>query len=238
MLTLSRGSTTIGQFTLAGSYQASDFHLTVPSTTIANPLVITTTSTANAITPFAVQDVTTGAVASSPGQQYTGPVNYLQSQYLWSSADKVNVTTGMPDVYLVGGAGDDALAAGAGSNVLDGGLGSNFLSGAAGKDGGQDTFFLDGSKGVTWDTLVNFHPGDSVTLWGFVPGTSGYSWTASDGAAGYQGATIHAAFAGAGTPVNGSVTFTGISQATQQADFTVSSGNTGGRDYLNIHYNR
>lgn len=84
----------------------------------------------------------------------------------------MNVAANLPDIFIRGGAGNDALSASAGSNVLD---------------GGRDTFFLDGTAGATWDTVANFHPGDSVTLWGFVPGTSTLAWAANEGAARHTG---------------------------------------------------
>ena len=69
-------------------------------------------------------------------------------------------------MFLKGNAGDDALQVTSGSNVVDGGAGSNFLVGATGADGGYDTFFVDACNAgqATWDTLVNFHVGDAVTL--------------------------------------------------------------------------
>ena len=239
VLTVFHNGGSFGQFHLAGSYQQSDFQLQAPGNfNVTDPLVITTTNTANAIPGFAYLDTTTQGVGSQEGAQYAGPVSYLQSEFLWPTAqDGVNVTAHVPDAYVVGGAGNDALAANSGSNVLDGGTGSNFLAGASGADGGVDTFFLDASAGTTWDTITNFHPGDSVTLWGFVPGQSGYAWADNDGAAGYTGATLHAAVAGAGTPVNASVTFAGLSLATAQSQFSVSSGTAGGRTYLYVHDN-
>lgn len=224
------------QFTLAGKYAIGDFALS-SSDGGASGWNITTTSTANAVPAFAFQDVITGAKGSSVGQQYSGPVNYLQSQYIWAGSDSVNVVTSQPNSFVLGGSGNDAIAVSAGSNVLDGGLGSNFLTGATGAHGGRDTFFLDGSTGTTWDTIVNFHAGDSVTLWGFVPGQSTLAWAANEGVPGYTGATIHAAFAGAGAPINGSVTFAGLSLADAQSKLSLTLGSVGGRSYLYAHYN-
>jgi len=196
-----------------------------------------TTSTSQAIPSFSYTDNVTGASGVSAGQQYAGPVNYLQSQYIWASPDGVSMTSYVPNVFLQGGAGNDALTVSAGSNVLDGGLGSNFVIGATGADGGTDTFFLDGTAGTTWDTIANFHPGDSATLWGFVPGQSAMIWGANEGAAGHTGATIHAAFAGAGTSINGSLTFAGLSLADAQSKLSLVPGSAGGRSYLYVHYN-
>ena len=182
---------------------------------------------------YVLTDTATGAGSTSTGTAYSGPVNYLQSQYLWAGQDSVNIAANVADVFLQGGPGNDALSASAGSNVLDGGMGSNFLTGATGADGGADTFFLDGrGSGSTWDTLVNFHVGDAVTLWGFVPGQSTTSWVGVQGASGYQGATLNASFPGGAA--NGTVTFAGVSLADAQSNFTTSTGTAGGVSYLYI----
>ena len=139
-------------------------------------------------------------------------------------------------MFLHGGSGDDALAVKGGTNVLDGGAGSNFLVGNTGTDGGTDTFFVDGRGGQTWSTLVNFHHGDSVTIWGFQQGVSTEAWTASEGAAGYTGATLHSELAGAGTGVNASATFAGLEYG-DLAKLTVQTGTVGGLSYLNVSYN-
>ena len=43
-------------------------------------------------------------------------------------------------------------------------------------------------------------------------------------------------FAGAGTAVNGSVTFAGLSLADAQGKITLTPGSVGGRSYLYAHY--
>ncbi len=185
-----------------------------------------------------MKDTTTGVSSTQFGQVYYGPVAGLQGQFLYPGQDNVALSATMSGMYLAGGSGEDAIAALSGSNVLDGGGGSNFLVGATGADGGTDTFFLDGRGGQTiWDTVLNFHRGDAVTLWGFVPGSSTVSWADNEGAAGYTGATLHVAFAGAGTPVNGSVTFAGIPLADAQSRFSISSGTVGGIPYLYVSSN-
>ncbi len=183
-------------------------------------------------------DTTSGQTGDEQAQVYAGPVNYLQSQFLWAKSDDVALTSDTPSVFLRGSSGNDALQAGAGgSNVLDGGTGSNFLVGSAGADGGTDTFFVDGrGSNVTWSTIANFHHGDAMTLFGFVGGTSTLPAYVMDGAAGYQGATIHSETGGPGTGVNGSVTFAGISAAEAASKFTVSTGTVGGNPYLYVAY--
>jgi Ca2+-binding RTX toxin-like protein len=133
-------------------------------------------------------------------------------------------------VFIHTGSGNDALSASSGSNVLDGGTGSNWLVGASGADGGTDTFFADGRGSQdTWDTVLNFHPGDLMTLLGYDPTTTTLSWADNEGAPGYQGATLHATFAN-GTIA--SVTFAGLRLGT--ANLAVSNSNIDGVPYLAI----
>ncbi|HEY0202625.1 MAG TPA: peptidylprolyl isomerase [Acetobacteraceae bacterium] len=201
-----------------------------------NAVTVSATAPAPA-NSFLYTDTATHTSAMTRGDAYSGSVAGLTQQYLWPSPDGVAIAATVGNVFLHGGAGDDALQASSGTNVLDGATGSNFLVGATGADGGADTFFVDErGAGVTWSTVVNFHHGDAVTIFGYQDGVSTRPWTASDGAAGYQGATIHAELGGAGTGVNGSVTFAGISQADALARFTVTTGITGESSYLNIAY--
>ncbi|MGI4946469.1 MAG: peptidylprolyl isomerase [Janthinobacterium lividum] len=201
-----------------------------------NSVTVSATAPAPA-NSFLYTDTATNTSGMTRGDAYSGSVAGLAQQYLWPSSDGVAIAATVGNVFLHGGAGDDALQASSGTNVLDGGTGSNFLVGATGADGGDDTFFVDErGAGVTWSTVVNFHQGDAVTIFGYQDGVSTRPWTASDGAAGYQGATIHTELGGAGTGVNGSVTFAGISQADALARFTVTTGTTGGSSYLNIAY--
>ena len=176
----------------------------------------------------AYSDVTAGVSGKvSLAAVAAGGPSYLQAQYIWSGADSVAVATATPNVFLKGGAGGDALQVTSGRNVLDGGGGSNFLVGGS----GTDTFFADARGGqVVWSTLVNFHAGDAVTLWGFVGGVSSWGWDAGvSGAAGYEGATLRASIAGGGT--DASVTFAGMSVAAARG-LSVSTGSVGGVGYL------
>ena len=183
-------------------------------------------------------DVATSQSIEEQAQAYSGPVAGLQSQLLYSGTDAAALRSDTPNTFLHGGPGDDALQATGGSNVLDGGAGSNFLVGATGADGGTDTFFVDGRGGATtWSSIVNFHQGDTMTLWGFVAGTSTLPAYVSDGAAGYQGATIHTELQGPGAGMDESVTFAGISPSQAAAQFTISTGTSGSTPYLMITNN-
>jgi len=211
-------------------YQAGDF--TLSSDGGAGTLVTLTPGVIGAGANFRILDTTTNTPAPSDGQAYTGPVSYLQQQYAWAGSDKVNITAAIPNVFLKSGPGDDALAVNSGSNVVDGGSGSNFLVGASGADGGSDTFFVDGRGGQsTWDTLVNFHAGDQLTLWGFDGAAGTTSWVDNQGAAGYQGATLHADF-GNGSGASALVTFAALT--TTGAQFVTSTGTAGGLAYLAV----
>ncbi len=189
-------------------------------------------------------DVVTHTNATVTGDAYTGPLDYLQRQYIYGGTDPAAMRANTPNVFLKGGVGDDALQVLSGNNVLDGGGGSNFLVGATGADGGSDTFFVDGRGGAeTWSTVVNFHQGDQATIFGFHAGTSTLPFTASDGAAGYTGLTIHSEVNGSGTGTLTSLTFAGIDQATADAHFSITTGtlpagSPGATDYLLVQYNR
>ena len=175
-------------------------------------------------------DGTSGTVAS---QAYPGPADYLESQFAWRGLQGVVAISTTPNAFLVGGPGDDALEATGGSNVLDGGTGSNFLVGTKGQ--GQDTFFADARPDVlTWDTIVNFHPGDALTAWGIGGPGSSYGWAASPmGAVGYQGATLVAN--GHGHGFDTLVTFAGMSVAQAAGLVTnLSPGSSGGLPYLYV----
>ena len=233
-LTLLSGATALGGLTLAGDYAGASFDVVPDAAGGGASVTVVPAAPANA---FLFTDVAAGTSGQARGDAYTGPVAGLQRQYIWPGTDGVAIAATTANVFLHGGGGDDALSVSNGTNVLDGGTGSNFLSGGTGADGGTDTFFVDGrGGGVTWSTVVNFHHGDAVTVFGFRDGTSTQPWTASDGVQGYQGATIHSELGGAGTGVDASVTFAGITQAEADARFTVLTGQVGDAPYLYIAY--
>jgi hypothetical protein len=181
---------------------------------------------------FLATDVTTSTSGSLDGINYTGPVSYLQSEYAYTGSDNVVISANVANAFIHGGAAEEALAAKAGSNVLMGGAGSSWLVGATGADGGTDTFFVDNRGGqTTWDTLLNFHAGDALTLWGFNAASGATTFEDNKGAAGYQGETLHASL-GNGTAASALVTFAGLSSASTQ--FTTSTGTANGIDYLSV----
>ncbi len=186
---------------------------------------------------FSVTNVDTDLSGGNDGTGYTGSDSSLQHQFIWPSTQSVAVRADIPNVFIQSGSADDALQVTSQSNILDGGAGSNFLVGATGADGGTDQFYVDASgPGVTWNTLVNFHLGDEVTIWGFQQGVSTDSWTASAGAAGYQGATLNLAIPGAGARVTASITFAGMTQQSAATALTTNTSTEGGRSCLQITY--
>ena len=181
---------------------------------------------------FDIANLTAATSGSFYGSDYTGPVSYLHAEYGYAGSDNVVLGAKVANVFMQSGAGEDALQVKAGSNVLDGGTGSNWLVGASGADGGTDTFFVDGRGGQnTWDTLLNFHPGDILTLWGYNVASGSTSWSDDMGAAGYHGATLHAKFGG-GSASSALVTFEGLT--TSGAHLVTSTGTSGGVSYLAV----
>jgi len=224
------------QLATAGSNNSSSGSALFPATPGAGSSGLgALTAPAGSATPtsgFVVTDAT-GKSSTVAGSAYSGPVNYLQTQYIYGGSAGVNITAESGNVFLKGGAGNDALLASSGSNVLDGGAGSNFLVGASGGDGGTDTFFVDGRSGgqSTWDTLVNFHVGDTLLLLGYDSATGKTSFADNQGAAGYQGATLNANFGGS-TGSSALVTFAGLT--TGATHLATSTGTSGGVSYLAV----
>jgi Ca2+-binding RTX toxin-like protein len=142
------------------------------------------------------------------GQAYAGPVADLQNEYINITPDNLNVTAATPNWFIHSGSGDDAIAVSSGTNVLDGGTGSNFLTGGS----GTDTFFVDNRNATadTWNTVVNFHAGDAVTIWGVTPDDFNFDFQDKQGATGFKGLTLHAT--APGRPI-ASVTFAGLTTA-------------------------
>ncbi len=243
VLTVSNNGTTVASIALDGTYQQSDFKVATRLldggvTHLDGSITQTeiTTTAAPQAADVELQDATLGLASLDASTPYAGPVTGLQRQYFWAGNDKAGIAALSANAFLKGGPGNDALLATGGSNVLDGGGGSNFLAGAAGADGGRDTFFVDGRDSPAWDTVLNFHPGDAMTLFGFQAGQGTVTWTASDGARGFQGATLHATLGGPGGGADVSVTFARIGYDEAQNRFTLSTGSTGGVGYLYVAY--
>ncbi len=181
---------------------------------------------------LAVTDTTTGKPLTANGQPYTGPVAGVQQEYISVTTDNLNISASTPNWFIYSASTLGAIAAGSGTNVLDGN-GSDFFVGGS----GSDSFYVDDTHPAAsiWSTIVNFHAGDSATIWGLTPGDFVLNWQDGQGAAGYTGLTLHATGSGASSA---SLTFAGLTSAgLSDGQLAVSSGTSGGIDYLTIHAN-
>jgi len=149
--------------------------------------------------------ISNGTATTGSVTVYSGPVTFLEYQYLGNETNEVVVGSRNND-FINLFAGDDAADGGDGDDVLDGGTGSNFLVGGS----GNDTFFLDGRGGtITWSTITDFD-NEEVNIWGWVDGVSKLLLTeANGGVAGFTGATFHYDLNNDST-IDTSITFSGL----------------------------
>jgi hypothetical protein len=140
--------------------------------------------------PLTVFDTSTNTAVAASGSAYSGPVAGLQNTYADITPDSLNIVATTPNWFITTGSGNDAITVTSGTNVINGGSGSNFLTGG----NGTDTFYVDAAAAHQdiWSTVVNFHKGDAVTLWGISPATATIAWANDQGATGYSGLTLHA----------------------------------------------
>jgi len=179
---------------------------------------------------FNVTDVVTANQTLLHGSDYPGPVDYLQAGYNYTGTDNSVISALVGSVFMhADSSGENAEVALSGNNVLASGSSSSWLVGASGADGGNDTFFLsDQGNQQTWDTLVNFHVGDMLTLWDFNPTKGSTTSLGLQGADKAQGDTIAVDF-GNGSNSSTLVTFAGLPTSAQ---FSTTTGSTGGHDYM------
>jgi hypothetical protein len=186
---------------------------------------------------FTISDETTGLQTAAVGSPYTGPITGISDDIILVSADNLNITANIANVFIHSGSGNDALnvSAANGNNILDGSTGSNFLVGGT----GTDTFFVDdrGPTADIWDTVANFHAGDAATIWGVTPADFNLAWVDGQGAAGYTGLTLHATAAGKPTA---SLTLAGFTSTDlNDGRLSVSYGTdpASGSAYMYVHDN-
>jgi virginiamycin B lyase len=158
-----------------------------------------------------VFDTTINTAMTAIGDPYDGPVAGLEHQYINITSDNINITATSPNWFIHSEGGEDALTVNSGTNVLDGGAGSNFLTDTTAGNG-TDTFFVDdrGATADIWSTVVNFHAGDSATVWGVTPQDFALNFVDGQGAGGFTGLTLHATANGQPTT---SLTLAGYAQA-------------------------
>lgn len=167
---------------------------------------------------YYIVDGTTGTYSYANGSNYNGTAFGPTSEFVTNTSDVLNVTALVPSTFIEIGyipgqqtaptEGGINVSYANGNNVLDGYAGSNFLTGGT----GSDTFYIDDRTLAqnSWSTVVHFHAGDGVTMWGVTP--SDFTTTVLDGqgAVGYTGVTI--IFSAAGKPA-AAVTLAGYTSA-------------------------
>jgi predicted Zn-dependent protease len=198
--------------------------------------------TVNAPTPaggLSVLDTTTGQAVTPAIQSYSGPVAGLTQQYVSVTSDSLNITATTPNWFIHSGSGTDAIdvSRAGGNNVLDGSTGSNFLVGGS----GDDTFFLDDRAPAAdvFSTVVNFHSGDTVTIFGVNATDFAVNEYDNQGAQGAQGLDL--SFTAAGHPdanvVLAGYTIADLVNGTLAASYGATADQPGipGSQYLMIH---
>ncbi|HEX2940018.1 MAG TPA: hypothetical protein VHO91_03160 [Rhodopila sp.] len=198
---------------------------------------------------FSIQDETSGQAYNVAGTPYSGPVPGLTSEFVVNTSDILNVTAKTPNVFIEiapspGGTPPSQcginVAGVNGNNVLDGYANSNFYTGGTGIDQlYEDTRTLTQNS---WSTVVNFHSGDNVTLWGVTASDFRLNWIGDTyGAAGATGLTGVLVPTQAGQPEVG-ITLAGYTmddfrngKITLGFGETASQGSMPGSTYMSIH---
>lgn len=201
------------------------------------PLTFTVAGTSG-ITPangpvLRAYDTSNGAPVTLTPSPYTGPVAGPLQEYIDVTNETLSIFATTPGWFIATGNGNNAITVGSGSNVLDARTGSALMTGGS----GMDTFFLDDRSPVAdiWDTVSNFHIGDTMTLWGVTTRDFSVNWLPDAGAPGFSGLTLTVSRAG---QPNASVTFANnTSLGVSLANLSVTYGveNASGLAYMNIH---
>jgi hypothetical protein len=248
VVTLSIGSTVLsssivvaadGSWTFTPTAPLANGNYTLTATQTSggpNSTAATDTFAVNLATNFSVLDTTTNTSFQSNGTPYSGPVAGLQSDFIYTGSDNLDVTANVPNVFIHTGSGEDAInvSRSNGNNVLDGSTNSNFYVGGT----GDDTFFVDdrGASADIWSTVSNFHAGDAATIFGITQSGFDTSWVDGQGATGYTGLTLHVTASGHPTA---SLTLAGFS-TTDLSNGRISTSfgtEADGTPYLYVHAN-
>lgn len=200
---LSASQIAIGPVAVSGTTQLS-----------SEPAIDTTSPWASNITApapsVAWKDTTAGTSGTAALQSYSG-AGGLQWQYTNLTKHNLSISANVPGAFLTTGAGNDVLQAaqsGSGANVLSAGRGSNVMIGGTAS---TDSFRADLRGGTpSWNTVANFHAGDSLTLLGLAAGAFTSKWSASEtDPTGHSGVTLDISMGG----VASHVTFAGLGLA-------------------------
>lgn len=221
-----------------GQQIASDSKTTIKEAVVVTPQPPIGSGTGN---NFSIADQTTGQQYFRGGEKYSGPVPGIDQQLILLSPNNLNISATVPNTFIHSGAGVDAIDVSRvnGNNTLDGSTGSNFLVGGT----GLDTFFLDDRNPTSdvFSTVVNFHAGDNITIFGVNPTDFKVVTQDNQGAVNAKGLTY--TFTAAGRP-NASIVIAGFSSADlANGRLTTGYGRTNdgpgqpGSEFLNIHGN-
>ncbi|HEX2940462.1 MAG TPA: hypothetical protein VHO91_05385 [Rhodopila sp.] len=189
----------------------------------------------------AMSDSSSGANWQQAMVPYSGPVQGLTNEFVTATSDTINITPQSPNFFVqIGGAtGPNPTLAGInasvanGNNVLDSYANSTFLTDGSGVDQNYlDTRYLTANQ---WDTIVNFHSGDNVTLWGVSPSDFTLDWIGIQGSSNATGLTgVFVPTSGKGPDV--AFTLAGYTAADQtNGKLSVSYNTIGGVAYASVH---
>ena len=208
----------------AGGVATSQAALTIAAAAHPSTLVSFPISTQTVLTSTA-----TGSSTFLEAQQYQGAISNLNTQFLYDGDTPLAIVAQQPGILVSSLAQATAVQLQGGVNVLDMEQGSSFIVSGS----GTDTILLHANQAaVTWNTVSNFHSGDSIVIYGFTAGTSTQSWDANAGAPNYTGATLRLDIDGNGT-TDSSLTFAGKTTI-DTSHYLFQPGSVGGNSYLSI----
>lgn len=172
----------------------------------------------------------TGSSTYSQVETYRGAISNLDTQFLYDGDTTLAIVAQQDGMLISSQAQATAIQLQGGVNVLDMQHGSSFMVSGT----GSDTFLLHADQPqATWNTIVNFHAGDTIVVYGFTVGASARWWDDNAGAAGYRGATLRIDVDG-NQSIDSSLTFAGKTSSDVAAHFSIQSGNVGGSGFLSI----
>ena len=130
----------------------------------------------------------------------------------------------------IGPSGDAAITP-AGSTIVDAANAAVLVG-----DPYTDAAFFVHTAGQrsTSSAIVNFHGGDTLTLWGFVDGVSTMSWKSNQTTNGFTGMTLRAQLAGTSKGPTATITLAGLSMHDVRANVQVTTGTSNGASYLRL----
>ena len=208
----------------AGGVATSQAALTIAAAAHQSALIHFPISTQTVLTSTA-----TGSSTFSEVELYQGAISNLNTQFLYDGDPALAIVAQQPGMLISSQAQATAVQLQGGVNVLDMKQGSSFIVSGT----GTDTFLLHADQAATtWNTVANFHTGDSIIIYGYTAGTSVRWWDANAGAASYTGATLRLDVDGNGT-VDSSLTFAGKTMSDTN-HYQFQTGSVGGSSYLSI----